>query len=122
VDGLSVYTESRTQTAVASWSVARCSTDVLGAPLSAPVASRALGNCATGRETLGLIGSAAAGELGRGESAAALSISRFERSRWRLRRTRDAMGKATRFRLVFGWAAGTFVSAKETLGDFAAAR
>jgi hypothetical protein len=56
------------------------------------------------------------------ESAAALSISRFERSRWRLRRTRDAMGKATRFRLVFGWAAGTFVSAKETLGDFAAAR
>ena len=54
MDGLSVYTESRTQTAVAceiSWSVARCSTDVLGAPLSAPVASRALGNCATGRET-----------------------------------------------------------------------
>jgi hypothetical protein len=35
---------------------------------------------------------------------AALSISPFERSRWRLRRVRDAMGKAARFRLVFGWA------------------
>jgi hypothetical protein len=35
---------------------------------------------------------------------AALSITPFERSRWRLRRARDAMGKAARFRLVFGWA------------------
>ena len=27
----------------------------------------------------------------------------YERSRWRLRRTRQAMGKAARFRLLFGW-------------------
>ena len=37
---------------------------------------------------------------------AALSISPFERSRWRLRRTRQAMVKAARFRFLFGWIAG----------------
>jgi hypothetical protein len=33
---------------------------------------------------------------------AALSISPFERCRWRLRRAREPMGKAAEFRLVFG--------------------
>ena len=59
-----------------------------------------------GRETLGLIGSAVypnAHDTGLPE--AALSISPFERSRWRLRRTRQAMAKAARFRRLFGWMA-----------------
>jgi len=43
---------------------------------------------------------------------AALSISPFERSRWRLRRARDAMGKAALFRLMFGRAEQESVSAK----------
>jgi len=38
-----------------------------------------------------------------------------------LRRTRDAMGNAARFRLVFGWAEQRSVSAKERLGHLAVA-
>ena len=76
-----------------------------------------------GRKTLGLIGSAAAEESREmRDVAAALSISRFERSRWRLRRTRDAMGKAAGFRLVFGPVAGTSARAMGTAGHFAGGR
>src|ERR1039458_10162269 len=51
-----------------------------------------------------------------------LRSSRFERSRWRLRRMGDAMGKAARFRLVFGPRVGSFVTTKQTAGHFAAGR
>ena len=50
---------------------------------------------------------------------AALSISPFERSRWRLRRTREAMGKAAGFRLVFGRRVEACTSAERVFDGFA---
>ena len=68
-----------------------------------------------GRETPGLIGSAAVGEMR--NLAAALSISRFERSRWRLRRTRDAVRKSGFGRAIAYW---NFQGNRDTcLGDVA---
>jgi hypothetical protein len=54
------------------------------------------------------------------KARAALSISPFERSRWRLRRTRQAMAKAARFRLLFGWMIGQFASPELCAAGFAA--
>src|ERR1035441_5481412 len=68
-----------------------------------------------GRETPGLIGSAAVGEMR--NLAAALSISWFERSRWRLRRTRDAVRKSGFGRAIAYW---NFQGNRDTcLGDVA---
>ena len=77
-----------------------------GASPSAPQTARD-----EGRETLGLIGSAACETFARSKrDGAALSISPFERSRWRLRRTRELWEKLRVFalclaggRMVWAW-------------------
>src|ERR1700739_4054367 len=52
---------------------------------------------------------------------AALSIRPFERSRWRLRRTREVMGKAAGFRLVFARRVGASTPAESVFDGFAGA-
>jgi len=63
-----------------------------------------LGAMRRGLETLGLIGSAACTSVGMAMIAeAALSVSPFERSRWRLRRTRHPYGFSYGFSIATIW-------------------